>query len=228
MTQPKREFGDGPLSRWAGTIYWFAAVGMCLAVTLAPSAAVVLFLDRHVSNIPLYALAAAPVGPALAAGLFAWRARERDPYPVPTRHFWRGYAMNAREVLAVWVPAVALIGVLAFNAAHLDAVAVPPGTRWVIIAFAVLAMLWAANLLVITASFSFRWRDSLRLAVYFLAAQPLVTLGTLSVLVLGFGLVYFVSDWALLLAGPFLSFLHHRAAAAMVRDLETTFTHPPR
>ena len=219
-----QQFGQGPLSRWSAMIYWLIVVEVLIAVTAAPTVVMAVLLERHVSNIPLYALSLVPLGPTLGAALFAWREHRNDSYPVPARHFLRGYRVGFFDVLKVWVPLLAVLTILAMNVAHREAAGV---ADWLAVGFGLLALgfaLWACNVVPIAALFNFRVRDAARLAAYYLAARPLNTLGWVSVLVLALGLVWYFSDWVLLLALSPLTFLAYRNAEPMVKELTEHYT----
>jgi hypothetical protein len=83
--------------------------------------------------------------------------------------------------------------------------------------------LWLVNVLVITARFSFRVRDTARLSAYYLGAQWRCTL---NVILLGAGFVLLValtSDWfAVLLLSPAL-YLLARMTRPLVADVERRF-----
>ncbi|MCZ2822691.1 hypothetical protein O2V63_20330 [Modestobacter sp. VKM Ac-2977] len=223
MSRPAREFGEGPLSRATAVVYWFLVVELLLAVTAGPSVIAVVLLDRHPSNIPLVALAAVPVGPALAAAVFAWRVFDRERDTAPARHFWRGYRLNALDVLRSWVPGLAVLTVLGINLTYREAVGLPAPLTALQVLLAVGVVLWMLLAVVITALFRFRARDVARLGAHYLGARPLVTLGLLSWLVLCAGIAYFLSDWVLwLLASP-LTFQLTRITAPVAGDVTTRF-----
>ena len=76
-------------------------------------------------------------------------------------------------------------------------------------------VLWSGHALVLSALFSFRTRDVARLAAYFVAAKPVVTLGFVSVRA-PTAAVAFVSDWLLVLLAAPLTYLYARTAAPVV------------
>lgn len=221
-----RDLGEGPLSRGSTVVYWFVVLEALLVVTTLPTLAAFLLLDQHASNIPLYALALVPVGPALSASVLAWRvfARERDA--TPARHFWRGYRRNVLEALRVWVPGLAALAVLGINLAYRDAAGLSGAF---VVPSAVLAVgvaLWLLVMTAVTAPFRFRWRDAARLSVYYLFTRPLTTLGLASFLVLCAGIVYVGSDWVLVLAGSLLTFFLTRTLEPVVSDVGARFVAP--
>jgi hypothetical protein len=198
----------GPLSRVSTVAYWFLTIEVLLVLTTLPGTVAVLLLERHASNIPLYALAAVPFGPALAAGVFAWRVFLRERDPSPAAQFWRGYRLGWRDALRVWVPALVALTLLGTNLAYRDAAGLPAALVPVQVLLAVAVLVWAIRTVVLAATFSFRWRDTARLGFYTLAAKPLVTLGIVSLLVLAAGIAAVTFDAVVvLLASVLVHFL---------------------
>ena len=217
------EIGTGTLPRWSAAVYWFLVVEGMLVVTSAPGLVLLQLLDRDASNIPLIALAFVPFGPSVAAALFAWRVFARDRDLSPARHFWRGYRLDALDVLRWWVPTLAVLAIIGFNLAHLGAAGLPSVLGAALGAVALLIVVWSGHALVLSALFSFRTRDVARLGAYFVAAKPLVSLGLVSVLVLATAAA-FVTDWLLVLLAAPLTYLYARTAAPVVAAAEAQFT----
>ncbi|MFI7062107.1 hypothetical protein ACIBL3_14075 [Kribbella sp. NPDC050124] len=193
-------FVDGRLYRACSFVYHLMVVEGCLVIALLPTFATVLPLAPDPRNAPLFAVALIPAGPAVVAGLYAVCRKDGSP----ARDFVRGYRSSWREVLKVWVPAVVLIATTPALVAAVVAV-------------------WLANAVVITSRFSFRGRDTARLAAYYLGARWRCTL---NVLVLGAAftvLVALTSDWvAVLLLSPAL-YLLARVTRPLVADVEKRF-----
>lgn len=216
----------GTFARWAGVVYWFVVIEALLVLAAAPTFVLVLLLERDASNIPLYALALVPLGPALGAALFAWRAFDTDRHPNPGRHFWRGYRVGLADVLRTWVPLLAVLMLLAMNIVHREAAGVP---GWLVGGLALLALaltLWGCNALAIAALLTFRWRDAARLATYYLAGRPGATVGWIVLIVLVGGILWYTSDWVLVLLLSPLTFFAHRTARPMIAEITSLHTTP--
>jgi hypothetical protein len=202
MSSISTGFVDGRLYRTCMFVYQLLVVEACLVVALLPTAALVLLLAPDPRNAPLFALAVIPAGPALVAGLYAVRRMDR-----PVKDFVAGYRLSWLDAVKLWAPAAVVISVLSAD--------------WLIIA--ALVALWLVNVLVITARFSFRVRDTARLATYYLGAQWRCTL---NVILLGAGFVLLVtttSDWiAVFLLSPAL-YLLARTTRPLVADVERRF-----
>jgi hypothetical protein len=208
---------SGPLSRGSALVYHLLVVQLLLLVTTLPGLAAAVLLDRDASNLPLLALCALPVGPALSAALYTLAHRHTDLADLhPAAVFRRAYRANLAGTLRVWGPALAWLTVIAVDLAHRSAAAVPVGWTAFMVGLAVAVALWTANALVITALFTFRTRDVARLALHFLVRTPGVTLGTAALLALAVLLTTVVSEGGLALAGALFTFAWLGVARGMV------------
>lgn len=223
-SDPATEIGDGVLARGSAVVYWVLVLEALVLSTTAPALAALVFLAGGAGNAPLIGLCFAPVGPALSAAVFAWRVFRTDRDLAPAKHFWRGYRLNWLDVLRWWLPTLAVLTLIGFTLANLDAAGVPTGYGPVLLLVAAGVLVWAAQALVLSSTLALRTRDLVRLSGYYLGARPLSALGTLSLLVAAFGIVVLTSDWVLvLLASPF-AFALLRNADAVLRDATERFT----
>lgn len=215
-----------PFWRWTGTVHWMLVVGAAVLVACAPTVVLVPWLAADASNIPLLGLLLVPVGPAVAAAVFAWDRRRVDPDAAPLRQYVRGYRLNLGDSLRVWLPVLVLLVVLGVNITNLGAVRGGPVLGAVSVVLTLVVMLWTGHALVIAALFSFRWRDTARLAAYHLGASWRATLSVLSLVVVTVGGVALVSEWLLLFLAAPLTFLLHSGAAELTSDIKARFTTP--
>lgn len=226
---PASEIGRGPLSRWSATVYWALVIELLILLTSLPGLLALFLLDRSVSDVPLAALCLVPLGPALGAATYAWRAYlvatpdQRDL--APASRFWRGYRLSWRDVLAWWVPTLVVLALLAVNVLHAGAVV---GQVWAIasLVVAVALLVWAGNALVLSALFAFRTRDVVRLAAYYLAARPVAALGNLTLVVLGATLAIVTTDRLLLALATLAIASLTRTATPVIADVTIRFTSP--
>lgn len=224
MTAQVGEIGAGPLARGASVVHWYLVVDVLLVLVAAPGLVATALLAPAASNAPLVVLAALPVGPALAAGLYAWQVADTDRDLSPARHFARGLRRNTADALRLWVPALAVLAVVAANVTLNRSAGLPRALVGVSLLVALALVLWLGNATVIVARFSFRTRDTARLAVYYLFRRPGTALATASLLVVATGLLVLLGEWALLpTAGAFAWWLH-RHSRALRADIEERFT----
>ena len=213
----------GVLGRVTGVFYWFLLVEVCFLLAALPGFVGILLLDRSASNIPLYALCALPIAPAFSAAMSALAARSRaDDLSVWPR-YWRAYRQNVGDVLWVWVPTLAAACVLGITIAFGAAAGVDGFFVGAAAVFLVVLAVWSSHTLVIASLFRFRARDVARLALYYLAARPLVTIGALSYLVLAVAVVAFTTDVVLALTAVVFAAFSLVNARAMTADISERF-----
>ena len=203
---PRSGFGTGPLSRFAALVYTLLVVNVLTLVAALPGLVPLALLGRDTSNLPLVALVLIPLGPALSAAVYAVRHRSSDVTDLtPAAAFARGYRANVRGILAVWIPMLAWLCVLAVSLANFAATGLPGWWAALLAVVALAAALWGMNALVITSLFAFRTRDVAQLAAYFLFRTPGVALGNACLLIVAGGLAVLFSETVLgLLASVFV------------------------
>lgn len=218
-----REFGEGPLARVAALVYTLLVVELLFLATGAPGLVLLVLLGP--ANLPLAALGAIPLGPAASAALYALQHRRPDTTDLrPLAAFRRGYALNLRAALLVWVPALAWLTIVALTLVNVDAAGVPGWWRMLLVLVAGGVCLWAANALLIVSLFAFRGRDVARLAAYFLARTPGVTLANACLLVVAVAVVALWSEAVLLLLGSVFALALLRNGRAMIVTVREEFT----
>lgn len=199
-------FGTGPLSRAAALIHTLVVVEALLLLTAAPGLAGLLLLAPDPANLPLAACCLLPLGPAACAALYALHHRSADLTALhPSRAFLRGWRLGALPALRLWAPLLAWLTVIAFTLTHFSATGLPGWWAALLALIGTASLLWGAHALVLTALFTFRARDTARLAAYFLLRHPRATLGALSLLILtAAGTALLTEALPALLAAPLL------------------------
>ncbi|WP_454051091.1 hypothetical protein [Cellulomonas sp. Marseille-Q8402] len=224
MSAQLAEVGSGPLARGASAVHWYLVVDVLMVLVAAPGLVVTALLAPTGSNAPLVVLAALPVGPALAAGLHAWQVAGTDRDLTPARHFVRGLRRNTVDVLRLWVPALAVLAVVATNLALNRDGGLSRALVGISLVLALVLALWLANATVIVARFSFRSRDTARLAAYYLFRCPGSAFAAASLLVVATGLLVLLGEWALLPTAAAFAWWLHRHSRALRSDIEERFT----
>jgi hypothetical protein len=200
-------------------------VELLLLLTAAPGLALLFFLDRDLSNLPLVAACAIPVGPALSAALYALHHRRTDLTDLhPATDFWRGYRLNAVAALRAWIPWLLWVTIIGVNLANFAAAGVPGWWAGLLVAVALAATLLVLNALVITSLFAFRTVDVARLSAYFLIRTPGVALGGAGLLVAAAGVVLLASEAVLALLGVVFAAGLLATSRPMVARLREEFT----
>ncbi|MGW0941130.1 hypothetical protein ACWD4O_01070 [Streptomyces sp. NPDC002623] len=215
-------FGTGLLSRVAALLHTLLIVEALLLATAAPGLVGLLFVGPDPANLPLAALCLLPLGPAASAALYALHHRSRDLTDLhPARAYGRGWRLNALPVLKLWVPLLAWLTVIAFTLTHFAATGLPGWWAVLLGVIGVASLLWGAHALVLTSLFTFRARDTARLAAYFLLRRGGATLGAASLLVLAGGLTALLTEaLPALLAAPLLLSLLQSSRTVIVETQE--------
>lgn len=214
-------------TRIADALYWFVIIDLLLVLCSAPTIVVWMLLAPEASNLPLYGASLVPVLPAVAAALWAWRARTEDPDPVPLTRFLRGYRLNLLDSLKVGVPGLAILIVLATNVTYGEAT----GTSALSLAFLLLGLMVGAVMLralSIVSALSFRFVDVLRLSIFTLLTMPVRTLALLSLAVLIAGISLFVGDYAFLFLASVLTCVFQQSERPVITRLNEQFVAPPQ
>lgn len=218
-------FGTGALSRACALIHTLLTVEALLLLTASPGLAGLLLIGPDPANLPLAALCLLPLGPALSAALHALHHRSRDLTELhPARAFLRGWRLNAVPALALWAPLLAWLTVIAFTLTHFAATGLPGWWAVLLAGTGAGSLLWGAHALVLTSLFTFRARDTARLAAYFLLRQGRATLAAASLLVLTAALTALLTEAlpALLAAPLLLSLLH--GSRTVITETRQEFT----
>ncbi|WP_341716167.1 DUF624 domain-containing protein [Micromonospora sp. FIMYZ51] len=224
-TATRREFGAGPLSRVAALVYTLLVVELLLLLCAAPGLVALFALERHVSNLPLVAVCAVPLGPALAAALYALHHQRLDLTELrPARLFWRGYRANLAGSLLVWVPMLLWLTILAVNLVNLRSAGLSGWWAVPLVLVGAMVAVVGVNALVITSLFTFRLRDVIRLARYFVLRTPQVAVGTALLLVAATVLTLVASEAALAALASVLALALVRGSAPMTTAIRQEFT----
>jgi len=198
---------------------------LLVLVVCAPTVIGLPFLPPDVSNIPLFALLLLPIGPAISAAVFAWQQLSLNREKSVSHYFFRGYRLNWRDGLVMWGIGLVFLSILATNIAHANAVAGGSFLLAVWLVLAALISLLTLNALVISALFSFRWRDVLRLSAFQLGSSWRTTLGFIAILIMVLGLMILISEWLIfVIAGPVTWFIWMQARP-MISKVDKNFTH---
>lgn len=220
-----KEFGEGPLSRAAALVYHLLVIELLFLATSVPGLVLLVLLARDPSNLPLVAVCALPLGPALSAALYALHHRRADLTDLrPAAMFWRGYRLNVWAALRIWLPWSLWLTIVAINLTNFAAAAMPRWWAVLLVLVAAAVSLWGANALVIVSLFAFRTRDVARLAGYFLVRAPGVALANACLLIVAAAVVVLSSEAVLALLGSVLTLALLAGSRPMVARIREEFT----
>lgn len=221
MTSPRRP--RGLFTDLTEGVYWFLVLDVMLVLAAAPTILLWSVMSPGPLGSLLFVVAALPLLPALAAGLYACRSWREDRELIPVRQFLRGYRLNALDSLTVGAPVLLVAALAAFNLTRSSS----PGLGAGEIAFLVVgtaALLVLLRALSIVSRFSFRVRDALRLTAFTLLVRPLSTLALLSLGVLTLGIVLVVGEFLLPILASLLVFALWSSERPVAQLLTEQFT----
>jgi len=222
-----RLFGEGPLSRASTLVYTLLTVEAMLLVASLPGIVPALFLRSDPSNLPLLALCALPLGPALSAAIYAVHLRSTDMAELrPVAKFWRGYRLNVRGVLPVWAIGLLWVTVVAVTLGDLGFSGFPSWWAVLLGLVGIAALLWTTNGLVIASLFAFRTIDVFRLSWYLLGRAPVAMLGNAGVLAIAVALALLTSEAVVALVGVILVAMVLRTSRPVIAIVTAEFTQP--
>ncbi len=211
---------EGPLTKLTNFVYRLIVIEAAFVLVTLPALIGIFFLEQHPSNIPLYAAFALFFGPAISAGVYAWRA---DQDVVPWLRFWKGWIESFKQTMVVWIPVVGICALVAFNAAYAN---VPAAFIIGGIVIAAGAVIYGVALLVIIANFSFRTRDLFAVVMFGTAHAPLAALGIVSLTILAGAIIVFWADWVLVLLASFMLVLLARIVRPMLIQINEGLVKP--
>ena len=217
------EIGSGVLSRMAAGVYRLLVLAVFLILMCGPTLVAWTVLGDAAANAAFFVIALLPVGPALSAAVYAMRTWAASPDLSPARALWRGYRLNFLDTMKWWAVVVAVALVLIVNIVFAESV--PFGATFRPVGIIVLGLLgvWAGHLLVVSSLFSFRTRDSMRIAAVELFAQWKVSLGFLSLMIVALATVHLGTELALLVFAWAFSGILWLIAQPLIADVSRRF-----
>ncbi|PNI07727.1 hypothetical protein CXX84_15525 [Arthrobacter sp. AFG7.2] len=224
MVQNKAAYGAGPLFRAAGTV-----AGVMMGHVLLVLGNLLLVFAPLLGNWLLVLLACVPLGPSLVAAMYAFNRLLAGHETGVFKDFRRGYRMNFRPALVVWLPHLLLLAVIAFNLVGLPLFSGPgngagPALRGALLVLGLLVATAALNGLLLLSRFTFPVRDIYRLSLYGFGAQKRVALGNAGILFVAAFLLLMTTTYLMLVVAGALVFLVCLNSRPLLRFIEARFT----
>lgn len=224
MVQKKAEYGAGTLFRAAATVS-----GVMMGHALLVLGNVLMVAAPLLGNWLFVLLACIPLGPSLAAAMYAFNRMLGGHETGVFRDFMRGYRLNLRHALIVWLPYLLLLGVIAFNLAGLPPSAgsgtgTGPAVRAALLVLGLLVATAALHALLLLSRFTFPVRDIYRLSLYSFGAQKRVALGNAGILFVAAFLLLSFTTYLLMVVAGALVFLVCLNSRPLLRFVEDKFT----
>lgn len=215
VTPNRDEVGEGRFSLAVAAFVWCVRLTVQLAVACLPLVLLALLLRPSASLTWLVVLAVQPVGPALAAGLFAVRARYRDPHLAVERAFWQGYRRSGRDAALLWTPATLVVTAVLLVAAGAS---LPALYRGALLGFGALVVLGTLHALALATFFRFSVADAAQLGAHHLVRRWRASLGLAVLVALALAVATLLSDLALVALAGLGVWLWYRCLTPALRD----------
>lgn len=217
----QHEFTDGKMYKISARVYELLLLQLGFIITSSPLIFAFLFLEKVIDNVLLWGLFAIVLGPSLSAVVAALLTDHREEY-APLVLYFKKYRANFLDALKVTVPVVAIAVVLIVDIAWQIQTAYN-FLAWFFLLALFLLGVYAIFAGVINVKFAFRLRDLLRLSAYYMFTQLKLTLKIASYLIITLALMYFVTDFLLILFTVVLIYLITQDFLPVLNDIQTKF-----
>lgn len=234
MAAKEAQYGAGPLFRAAGVVYGVMVGGALLVVA---NALVVLMPLLAGLVGPVALLGFVLVGPSVVASCYAFNRLLAGEDSGVFHDFVKSYRSNFGQAVAVWLPYLIFLGIIAFNLSVLPGSASPgsgAGTdpvqlaaRVGLVGLALMVCTAAMNAMLLLSRFTFRTRDIYRLSVYTLGAQRRVSLGNAGILFVTAFVLVMTTAWLILFVAGLALCLICLNSRPLLKVIEEKFTPPP-
>jgi len=227
MAGRKAEYGSGPLFKAAGTVHG-VMVGSTLLVL-----ANVLVVPLLLGVGPLALLGFMLLGPSVVASCYAFNRLLAGEDSGVFQDFLKSYRSNFGQAVAVWLPYMLFLGIIAFNLSVLPGSASPGSgeadpvqlaARVGLVGLALMVCTAAMNAMLLLSRFTFRTRDIYRLSVYTLGAQRRVSLGNAGILFVTAFVLVMTTAWLILFVAGLVVYLACLNSRPLLASVEARFT----
>ena len=221
----KKEFGEGILYTVTNYIYWLLLTNCYFWMANVLLLLAVLTLKPTVSNLALYFLALIPTGPAFSALCYAMEKLVREKSLSPTADFFRGYRVNLKDTMRMWLPMLAILFILVvdihyYNSEPSTANQMLGAVLSVILLLFVVGSLYAFP---INAKFKFRVRDVYRLSVYYSFKKRRATIGNAAIIFITLFVMSVTVDLIILFLASPVGFLLMWNSQEVMHDVKLNF-----
>lgn len=207
--------------RLSSRVYELFILQIGLILTSSPIIIPLLFLDKVIDNVLLWGFFLLFVGPSISAVIGALLT-ENHQEQAPFRLYFSKYVSNFLDALKITVPAVAVGVILVVDIAWQNKTAYN-FVAWLFIIGLVFLSIFYLFATIINVKYKFRFKDLCKLTLYYMFAQYKISLKFLSYFVITFALMYFVSDFLVLLLTVVLLYLLVKDFMPILNDIRVNF-----
>lgn len=225
-SDPNADLANNRFYKIAQNISWFLIITIWFVLNFIPLLFFFLFVETTMANIVWYLVGSIPLGPAMGALITSTiRVVETDDFSEPRRDFFRYYRKNFGDSLKIWVPYLVL-SYLAFVNINYYFNILEEGLvfGYIFVFLMVLLTLYLIPLFLIQMKFEFRYKDLLKLGMFYLITRFKITIGNLLVGFIILVLMVYVSEWLLFVIPAIVSYFIVLYNYRIIKHVKENFT----
>jgi uncharacterized membrane protein YesL len=221
----KNAFGEGILFGVTNHIYALFMTNIYFVLSNIIGLFFFMTLEPTFSNITIYFLALIPTGPAITALFYSIGKLIREKELSPLHDFIHGYKINFKDTLKFWLPLLLVLYILIVDLQYFNSTASTINSVLSIV-FAIgiiLTMVISMNTFLIIAGFKFRFKDLLKLSVYYSFMKVKITFGNISIVIITLFLISVTSNFLLLFIASLICYAFMLNSKALLEDIQLKF-----
>lgn len=221
------KFGEGPLFTITNYIYWFTMTSILFWAVNALQLFVLvigMFTDIDESYMIIFYLASILTGPALATLLSVTGKLVRENDLNVFKDFFKAYKENFKQSILLWIILLVFMAVINFDAIFFLKSDSYKYLTYVFIAFGILAFIVGIFAFAIMTRFSFKTKDLIKLAFYYLIKKFYITIAMTSFYVFAFMMISGkYATFAFIYLPMLISYATIFVMSSMFKDIEQNF-----
>lgn len=221
----KNAFGEGILFGVTNHIYALFMTNIYFVLSNIICLFFFMTLEPTFSNITIYFLALIPTGPAISALFYSIGKLIREKELSPLHDFIHGYKINFKDTMKFWLPLLLVLYILIVDLQYFNST---PSTinNVLSVVFAIgiiLTMVISMNAFLIIAGFKFRFKDLLKLSVYYSFMKVKITFGNISIVIIALFLISVTSKFLLLFIASLICYAFMLNSKGLLEDIQLKF-----
>ncbi len=223
---PNADLANNRFYKITQNVSWFFIITIWFSLHFIPLLFFFLFAETSMANIVWYLIGSIPLGPAIGALVAATiRVIETDDFSEPRRDFFRYYRKNFGDSLKLWLPYLILsyLGFVNMNY-YFNILEGGWVFGYLFVFLMVLLTLYLIPLFLIQMKFEFRYKDLLKLGLYYFVTRFQLTIGNLLVGFILAVLMVYVSEWLLFVLPALVSYFIVLYNYRILKHVKENFT----
>lgn len=225
-TDNHNDLGNNRLYKISQNVSWFFISTLWFNIHFVPLFFFFFFLEATLANIVWYLIGIIPLGPAISALIGSTlKVIEEDDFSEPGKDFRYFYKINFTDSFKVWLPYLFLTYIFSVNINYyINLASNELGLlAYFFVLLIVIMTLLLIPVFIIQTKFSFRYRDLLRLGLYYFFTKIKITFGNLFIIFIVVFILMAISEWLLFLMPAVLSYIWLLYNYSIVKDVKANF-----